>query len=74
MYPFEVFFIFSIIFLRFIQAVPYITSSVPFYYWVVYYGTVWMYHDLFNQLTFEGHISCFQDRAIMNKDIVNIHL
>ena len=47
---------------------------MSFHGFVALFFIVWMYHSLFIHSPIEGHLSCFQVLAIMNKAALNIHV
>lgn len=55
--------------LDFIQTTGWINTSSLFT--AVYYSMIHMFHGLFNHLSVEGHLSCFQFTVIMNKTAIN---
>ena len=55
--------------LDFIQTTGWINTSSLFT--AVYYSMIHMFHGLFNHLSVEGHLSCFQFTVSMNKTAIN---
>lgn len=55
--------------LDFIQTTVWINTSSLFT--AEYYSMIHMFHGLFNHLSVEGHLSCFQFPVIMNKTAIN---
>lgn len=45
-----------------------------FFFGVELYSMVWLYDSLFNHLSIERHLGCFQFGAIMHKAAANIHV
>ena len=58
--------------LDFIQTTGWINTSSLFT--AEYYSMIHMFHGLFNHLSVEGHLSCFQFPVIMNKTAINTRI